>query len=356
MNKRLYLDINVLQTVPASNINRDDAGSPKTCIFGGVTRARVSSQAQKKAVRDNFRDCLPEESMGYRTKHVLDMAVGEVQRLKPEMSDTEAEKLAMEALGNAGLKLNKEKNLDALMLVSKRQVEALARLAVEGETNKKVLKKALTEGPSVDQVLFGRMVAADTSMNWDAVCQVSHAFSTHGVTTEFDYFTAVDDCSAEDTAGAGHIGVTEFNSSTLYRYANINVMELKKGLGVDTIPAINAFVESFVLTMPSGKSNSFANRTVPEAVYIVLREDQPVNLAPAFEKPVYSSENGYAARSKEALVEYVTAPNKLKPFIEDPLFEMTVGSGLESIKEPVSLKQAIQELDSAIEAHLSEEA
>ena len=39
----MYIDINVLQTVPASNINRDETGSPKTVIYGGVTRARVSS-------------------------------------------------------------------------------------------------------------------------------------------------------------------------------------------------------------------------------------------------------------------------------------------------------------------------
>ena len=43
MKKRLYVDFHVLQTVPPSCINRDDTGSPKTAIYGGVTRARVSS-------------------------------------------------------------------------------------------------------------------------------------------------------------------------------------------------------------------------------------------------------------------------------------------------------------------------
>ena len=47
----LYLDINVLQSVPSSNINRDDTGAPKTAIYGGVTRSRVSSQSWKRAVR-----------------------------------------------------------------------------------------------------------------------------------------------------------------------------------------------------------------------------------------------------------------------------------------------------------------
>lgn len=40
-----YIDVHVLQTVPPSCVNRDDTGSPKTSIYGGTTRARVSSQA-----------------------------------------------------------------------------------------------------------------------------------------------------------------------------------------------------------------------------------------------------------------------------------------------------------------------
>ena len=35
---------------PAS-LNRDDAGRPKTALFGGAQRARISSQAQKRAIR-----------------------------------------------------------------------------------------------------------------------------------------------------------------------------------------------------------------------------------------------------------------------------------------------------------------
>ena len=49
-NNPLYIDIHVLQTVPPSNINRDDTGSPKTARFGGVVRARVSSQAWKNEI------------------------------------------------------------------------------------------------------------------------------------------------------------------------------------------------------------------------------------------------------------------------------------------------------------------
>lgn len=71
------------------------------------------------------------------------------------------------------------------------------------------------------------MVADDADLNVDAASQVAHSISTHAVQNEYDYFTAVDDCSPEDSAGAGHLGTTEFNSSTLYRYATVNVAQLK---------------------------------------------------------------------------------------------------------------------------------
>lgn len=50
----LYVDIHVLQTVPSSNINRDDTGAPKTAVYGGTTRSRVSSQSWKKAIREGL--------------------------------------------------------------------------------------------------------------------------------------------------------------------------------------------------------------------------------------------------------------------------------------------------------------
>ena len=59
MKNRCYLDVHVLQTVPPSCVNRDDTGSPKTAIYGGTTRARVSSQAWKHAMREMFREDEP---------------------------------------------------------------------------------------------------------------------------------------------------------------------------------------------------------------------------------------------------------------------------------------------------------
>ena len=51
----------------------------------------------------------------------------------------------------------------------------------------------------MDIALFGRMVADDPSLNTDACAQVAHSISTHRVSNEYDYFTAVDDLSPEDS-------------------------------------------------------------------------------------------------------------------------------------------------------------
>ena len=183
--------------------------------------------------------------------------------------------------------------------------DALARLAAEDCEEKDDYKKALKENPSVDMALFGRMVASDPSLNYDAAAQVAHSISTHAVQNEFDYFTAVDDCAPEDSAGAGHLGTVEYNSSTLYRYATVNMVELVHLLGAEkAAQAVRVFGEAFIRSMPTGKQNSFANRTLPDAVYVTLREDQPVNLCGAFEKPVRKSEEGYAEPSKMALKQY----------------------------------------------------
>lgn len=86
MKKRLYVDFHVLQTVPPSCINRDDTGSPKTAIYGGVTRARVSSQAWKHAMRQAFveESLLDEEDVGKRTKKVTELVEKEIAALAPE--------------------------------------------------------------------------------------------------------------------------------------------------------------------------------------------------------------------------------------------------------------------------------
>lgn len=319
-----FIDLHIIQTLPPSNINRDDTGSPKSAIYGGVRRARVSSQAWKRATRKRFQLDLDAEDVGYRTKDAA-LLIGKRMEARGDGRD-EAERAsaAGEILKTLGLKLEpkrapkkKDGAEDAevspyessqyLTFFSADQIDKLAELAMSGEkVTKKQAQAAADTDHGISLSLFGRMVADDTSLNVDASVQVAHALSTHAVDTEADYYTAVDDVSAADDtredSGAGMIGTIEFGSSTLYRYATITVDQLRENLGdaEAAARAAAAFAQGFITSMPTGKQNTFANRTMPDAVLVTVRHDQPVNLVGAFEVPV-KGEHGYVQGSCEAL-------------------------------------------------------
>lgn len=321
---RFFIDIHVLQTVPPSCVNRDDTGSPKTAVYGGTSRARVSSQSWKHAIREYFKNDIENSNCGSRTKYLPSLVADEIRKMSSDIDEEKAIKLGMKALKNAGIKTD-EKSLQnsALFFISKSQIKALAELVLENVEDKKEYQNALKSNPAFDIILFGRMVADDPSLNYDAAAQVAHAISTHEVHTEYDYFTAVDDEQKSDNAGAGHLGTIEYNSSTLYRYATLNVTELYKWLQEDTPEVAADFLKAFVYSMPTGKQNTFANRTLPDMIYVTVRSDQPVNLSGAFEKAVRADKKGYASESCERLLSY--AEETYSMFCDKP--ELALGCG-----------------------------
>lgn len=346
-NERLYVDFHVVQTVPPSCVNRDDTGRPKTAFYGGANRARVSSQSWKHAMRLMFNELFTSEELGYRTMQAVDLIANEIKKLDSSFDDETAVKEAIKAMNSAGVKINEKKDnkTGALFFISAVQANNLAQLVINGEKDAKLYKQALKETPSVDIALFGRMVADDADLNVDAASQVAHSISTHAVQNEYDYFTAVDDCSPEDSAGAGHLGTTEFNSSTLYRYATVNVAQLKKSIGVSVAEVIKGFAEAFICSMPTGKQNSYANRTYPDMVYVTIRKDQPVNLVGAFEKPVISN-NGYVEESVKKLQEY--AGKVYDNFSGKPVKSFVIGADAISDAERVNLDELLEKLYSYI--------
>lgn len=319
--KNLYVDINVLQSVPSSNINRDDTGAPKTAIYGGVTRARVSSQSWKRAIRMAFDEHADGADWlkGIRTTRGPLMLAKELQKLNADLSEDDALKMAVGVFDKAKIKLDKKKNqTKALLMVSRGQIEKLAKYVIENdELDGKAIKEALKGEHSLDMALFGRMVADDPSLNVDAACQVAHAISTHEIVPEFDYYTAVDDSKADNESGSAMLGTIEYDSATLYRYANVNVNELLHNLGdVDaTTEGLKLFIKDFIMSMPTGKQNTFANKTVPQYVMVTVRQDTPVNLVTAFEKPVKSREGYVKASIKYLEDEY----KRTQSFVEKPL-------------------------------------
>lgn len=374
---RTFIDVHVLQTVPPSNINRDDTGSPKTAYYGGVRRARVSSQAWKRATRKAFDQVLDADQLGVRTKRVVDLVAERVRELAPDVDQGAAAAATTSVFKAAGIELKKPtRGKDAeqeseqpgyLLFLSRHQVDQLAQLALQAHrdgssVDRKDAKAAADSRHSVDVALFGRMVAEATDMNVDAAAQVAHAISVHAVDNEFDYFTAVDDRAPEDNAGAGMIGTVEFNSSTLYRYATVDVDELRRNLTGTvgeqdvTEAAVRAFVHAFVTSMPTGKQNTFAHRTLPDAVVVQVRERQPVNLVGAFEDAVEATGSlGRLAQAAERLVSHSQGVDAAYGGAPTASWVVRVGAATEAVAalgETVSL----DELVDAVGARVRERA
>lgn len=338
MSKRLFLDVHAIQTLPPSNINRDDTGSPKTSQYGGVRRSRVSSQSWKRAMRNYFYDNSSQSNVGIRTLEIVKYVAEKIIEIDNSINKEDAIALANEAFKNAGV-ATKDNKAKALFFLGDTQAKKLAQAAIDKCSDKNIMKQILADNPAIDIALFGRMVADDPSLNEDASSQVAHAISTHAVQTEFDFFTAVDDLSKLDSAGAGMLGTVEFNSSTLYRYANVAVHDLYSQLKgkEETINTLKLFVEAFSNSLPTGKVNTFANQTLPQLLMITLREDRPINLVSAFETPVKSN-NGFVEGS---IIKLANEFNKSKKFANDSLFTAFV-----STEEILKIKEIGEEKDS----------
>jgi CRISPR system Cascade subunit CasC len=344
MERRMRIEIHVLQNFAPSNLNRDDTGSPKDAEFGGYRRARISSQCLKRAVRTYFKDhdLILAANRAVRTKRLLEYAH---ERLKKEGRDEAAVRRAVtSALAAAGLKLDEKNRTQYLLFLGEGEIarfvaladqyfDALAKesepakadpgkrrtakqdkadaMKAAPEEVKKAVLALLDGGKAADLALFGRMLADLPDKNVDAACQVAHAISTNKIhSMEMDYYTAVDDLKPEDAAGADMIGTVEFNSACFYRYANLDVAELvgghrdeKKmrpfGLQGDAELARTtaaAFLTSFIHAVPTGKQNSFAAHNPPSLVFAVVGDGSPVSLANAFVKPI-------TPRNGESLIE-----------------------------------------------------
>src|SRR5579883_810509 len=238
------VEIHILQAIPPANLNRDDTGSPKDALFGGARRARISSQAQKQAVRRHFADLtlLNPSDLAVRTRLLIE------RELVPHFtgkgrSPEETRAVATAALGGLGLAVDpkQENRTEYLLFLGRREIERLAEViekhwdtllkvsASEGKVKhakdeaqkavpdevKKALKDTLNGGKAVDLALFGRMLADRPELGMDPACQVAHAISTHRVDREFDFYTAVDDLSPREQTGAGMMGDVEYYTAIL---------------------------------------------------------------------------------------------------------------------------------------------
>jgi CRISPR system Cascade subunit CasC len=357
------IELHIIQNFAPSNLNRDDTGSPKSCDFGGYRRARISSQAIKRAIRGEFKKqrLLDGAELAIRSKRFVEEIA---KRLANGGRSFEEAKAAVEAaLASLDIRLSSDREkTEYLLYFGQAEIEQIARFAegnwdalstsAAGQTKKgekkddetkrlaAELKHHLDGGKAADLALFGRMLADLPEKNIAAACQVAHAISTHQVNIDFDYYTAVDDLKPEDTAGADMIDIVEFNSACFYRYANIDLRQLKENLGDDSALArktVRAFLEASRDAIPTGKQNSFAAQNPPSFVFAVVRESGFWSLANAFVKPVRPrGDDDIVQLSVDALVKHWAG---LTSMYGDPS-KLLAACALPSLTVPVPLGAA----------------
>jgi CRISPR system Cascade subunit CasC len=304
----MFIELHMIQNFAPSNLNRDDTNNPKDCEFGGVRRARISSQCIKRSIRQSpiFAETTATEQ-GYRTRWMTQCLLKSFEAAgKP--GDAAKQIAIAFADAYAGVDGKKKERTSVLIYLSKEEIDDIVRTLLDNwETIKDPSEKSAQEAidklvkdlvkrtqnrtSAPDIALFGRMLANEPKLNLDASCQVAHAISTHRVNMEMDYFTAVDDLQNEEETGAAMIGVTGFNSACFYRYARLDMNKLIENLDGNTDLArrtVEGFLRASVAAVPTGKQNSFAAQNPPSFLLAVVRKDgMSWSLANAFEKPVF---------------------------------------------------------------------
>lgn len=278
-----HLELHIIQSVPVACLNRDDLNSPKTAVFGGVQRARVSSQSWKRAIREMAKINDTAMFKGNRSRRMVFELTAHLERkgvdkeiaivIAEQVADTvetldskidadgfkkiktmmffsdaeysaiadavtyeikSAAKQVMSSSKLVGDFKSKIKNIDDKSKQEK-AITDLENLEKQVDKDKKALQKSFTDKAikaaiksaqlkdAADIALFGRMVANDHSLTVEAATMFSHALSTHKVDNEIDFFSAVDDLQPKEESGAGMTSTLEFNSATYYRFAALNL-------------------------------------------------------------------------------------------------------------------------------------
>jgi CRISPR system Cascade subunit CasC len=182
---------------------------------------------------------------------------------------------------------------------------------------KKILKSGSSQfmaalKDSADIALSGRMATSGIMTSVDASFALAHAITTHTVSGDIDWFTAVDDLIVDSgETGSGHLDTQEFSAGVFYRYGSLNIQQLQDNLGgVDRPEALKLarhLLHMLCTEVPSAKQNSFAAFNHADFA-LVSFGDMPVSLANAFEKPVQQDrEGGFLAPSVRAFCTYQKA-------------------------------------------------
>lgn len=316
-NKKI--EFHILQSFPVTCLNRDDVGAPKTAMIGGVSRARVSSQCWKRAVRLAMHEVSGVE-LGIRTKQLAKLIADACRNIGAtnEQADACGDKFEKLIFTKKNANDENDSKKDTLVFFSKTEISAIAEKFKEIDFDPKKMKNESSKDKSekkdepkdefenilekkkyaqknnldgLDIALFGRMVAQAPTMNVEAASSFSHAISTHKVVNEVDYFTAVADFPT-NVQGSAHIGALEFNAATYYRYISLDLGQLYESLGGDQFlpQAVSSFIKALYVAVPSARQTTQAGACSWDFAEVYVRKGQGMQLS--FETPIQKDNNG----------------------------------------------------------------
>jgi CRISPR system Cascade subunit CasC len=337
----MLIEVHIIQNHAPSNLNRDDSGSPKSAMFGGYRRARISSQCLKRCYRTSltFREEVDRAASddvkaknpatGMHTRSMpsevcrragMDVATDEAKKILQALKDSVKDKEGQESSGDEDDRYKtaqsifwRERELDMLAQTLKQDPSGFdAKVALEPPGKAPL-------GVTVDMALFGRMVTSKLMHNVEASSQFAHAISTHEWQREFDLWTRVDDrrdkrldfyksaFGAEEKleSGTDGMGDAEFTSACYYSYFNVSFDALVDNLTGKALKhdlddsadreaakkracdAVAGLIKAAIFERPTGKFNSMATPSLPTLVLVEIRDSHvAVSYADAFAKPV----------------------------------------------------------------------
>lgn len=334
----MFVTVHMLHALPLHNLNRDQSGLPKSQFDGGVQRARLSSQALKRAARSAYLGAGTGTSL--RTKNATNLALTvamEYAATKGLPFDEKTGRAAIKKVVDGLAKTERTARTDTqpeptadvivdtpaerdnILFFAHKELETLGRAAVDRQQD----DSALTRGdfildamsPSLDVAAFGRMFAAATELGTHAAVAVSHAATTHQMALTSDYFSAVDDASAETHAGAAHIGMAYYTSGVYYRTFTIDTDQLRRSWSsIDAEGAaddLRDLTRALILSLPTGRLSNSNAHTQP---LLVLAEEQKMRTAYEFDTPVAAQdEGGYKKGSVTRLAEQRRLAQRFDP-------------------------------------------
>lgn len=313
--------IHILRNYAPSSLNRGEDGSPKSAMFGGEWRGRISSQSLKRAIRRSpqFEQFSEEGLTAVRTRQLPIMIGGALARRGWKTDDVEAVVKRLSEVGKTSEKAEKTAGLtNQMILIPASAVEALADQIAKvwatpawGQELEKVIQPVDMLG--VDTALFGAMTTSAIFPDVRAACQVSHALSVNVSRRMVDFFTAVDDLSGDSSM----IGESFFNSNCYYWTIAVNIQMLIANLKGDARLAksvIAQLIEAASVAHPSGKQNTFASHPPSDLVLLEWRKGPIFDYANAFVKPVEPGDGlSLTEAAVVALAQYIERVDKMYP-------------------------------------------